>query len=137
MDIPENNPEITYSNRQETVVLPSTLYLVVTPIGNLSDITQRAVSVLDQVDIIAAEDTRHSQRLLTHLGIKAKLVAYHEHNEDKLGAKYTRARRPVKLVFSKSAKDKSQATKEEMRIKKLSRDKKLEMINFVNIREEN
>jgi 16S rRNA (cytidine1402-2'-O)-methyltransferase len=84
MDIPENNPEIPNSNRQETVVLPSTLYLVATPIGNLSDITQRAVSVLDQVDIIAAEDTRHSQRLLTHLGIKAKLVAYHEHNEDKV-----------------------------------------------------
>jgi 16S rRNA (cytidine1402-2'-O)-methyltransferase len=87
MDIPENNPEIPNSNRQETVVLPSTLYLVATPIGNLSDITQRAVSVLDQVDIIAAEDTRHSQRLLTHLGIKAKLVAYHEHNEDKVTPK--------------------------------------------------
>lgn len=87
MDIPENNPEIPNSNRQETVVLPSTLYLVATPIGNLSDITQRAVSVLDQVDIIAAEDTRHSQRLLTHLGIKAKLVAYHEHNEDKVTSK--------------------------------------------------
>jgi len=87
MDIPENNPEIPYSNRQETVVSPSTLYLVATPIGNLSDITQRAVSVLDQVDIIAAEDTRHSQRLLTHLGIKAKLVAYHEHNEDKVTPK--------------------------------------------------
>lgn len=87
MDIPENNPEIPYPNRQETVVLQSTLYLVATPIGNLSDITQRAVSVLDQVDIIAAEDTRHSQRLLTHLGIKAKLVAYHEHNEDKVTSK--------------------------------------------------
>jgi 16S rRNA (cytidine1402-2'-O)-methyltransferase len=65
-------------------ILPHTLYLVATPIGNLADITQRAISVLDQVDIIAAEDTRHSQHLLSHLGIKAKLLAYHEHNEDKM-----------------------------------------------------
>ena len=83
MDIPENNLETPYPNRSESVVLPATLYLVATPIGNLGDITQRAISVLSQVDIIAAEDTRHSQRLLTHLGVKAKLLAYHEHNEDK------------------------------------------------------
>jgi len=60
------------------------LYLVATPIGNLADITQRAISVLAQVDIIAAEDTRHSQRLLSCLGIKSKMLAYHEHNEDRM-----------------------------------------------------
>jgi 16S rRNA (cytidine1402-2'-O)-methyltransferase len=60
------------------------LYLVATPIGNLADITQRAVTVLGQVDIIAAEDTRHSQRLLSHLGIRSKLQAYQEHNEDRM-----------------------------------------------------
>lgn len=79
IDISENN-----SGQQKTFVSPCTLYLVATPIGNLADITQRAISVLEQVDIIAAEDTRHSQRLLTHLGIKTKLVAYHEHNEDQI-----------------------------------------------------
>lgn len=82
IDITENKSEL-----QRTCVLPGTLYLVATPIGNLADITQRAVSVLDQVDIIAAEDTRHSQRLLTHLGIKSKLVAYHEHNEERFTPK--------------------------------------------------
>ena len=87
MDIPENNPELPYSNRQESTVLPGTLYLVATPIGNLADITQRAISVLDKVDVIAAEDTRHSQRLLSHLGIKTKLTAYHEHNEDRVTPK--------------------------------------------------
>lgn len=87
MDIPENNLETPYPNRPESAVLPATLYLVATPIGNLGDITQRAISVLSQVDIIAAEDTRHSQRLLSHFGIKAKLMAYHEHNEDKVTPK--------------------------------------------------
>lgn len=60
-----------------------TLYLVATPIGNLSDISQRAIDVLRQVDIIAAEDTRHSQRLLNHLGIRSQMLAYHEHNEER------------------------------------------------------
>ncbi|MBE9559965.1 MAG: 16S rRNA (cytidine(1402)-2'-O)-methyltransferase [Proteobacteria bacterium] len=68
-------------------VSPGTLYLVATPIGNLADITQRAISVLGQVDIIAAEDTRHSQRLLSFLGIRSKLLAYHEHNEERMTAK--------------------------------------------------
>ena len=57
------------------------MYLVATPIGNLDDISARAVEVLDQVDIIAAEDTRHSKRLLNHYGIRTRLQAYHEHNE--------------------------------------------------------
>lgn len=59
----------------------STLYLVATPIGNLSDISERAVKVLSEVDFIAAEDTRNSARLLSALGIKKELVSYHEHNK--------------------------------------------------------
>lgn len=73
--------------QQISDVSPGTLYLVATPIGNLADITQRATSVLSQVDIIAAEDTRHSQRLLSHLGIRSRLLAYHEHNEDRVTPK--------------------------------------------------
>ncbi len=56
------------------------LYLVATPIGNLGDITKRAVEVLESVDIIAAEDTRNSIKLLNHLGIKASLTSYHKYN---------------------------------------------------------
>lgn len=55
--------------------------MVATPIGNLGDITPRAVEILKSVELIAAEDTRHSQRLLSHLGISTRMQAYHEHNE--------------------------------------------------------
>ena len=58
-----------------------TLYVVATPIGNLEDMTPRAVRVLSEVDLIAAEDTRHSGKLLKHFGIEAKTEALHEHNE--------------------------------------------------------
>ena len=58
-----------------------TLYIVATPVGNLEDITFRAVKRLKQVDLIAAEDTRHSRKLLSHYGIDTKLVSCHEHNE--------------------------------------------------------
>ena len=57
------------------------LYVVATPIGNLADIGQRAVEVLRGVDLVAAEDTRHSGRLLRHLGLDRPLIALHEHNE--------------------------------------------------------
>lgn len=58
-----------------------TLYIVATPIGNLEDLSPRAVKVLSDVAVIAAEDTRHSGRLLQHLGISKPLIALHDHNE--------------------------------------------------------
>ncbi len=62
------------------------LYVVATPIGNLDDISQRAITTLQQVDWIAAEDTRHTGRLLSHLGISAKTIALHDHNEKQRAA---------------------------------------------------
>lgn len=58
-----------------------TLFIVATPIGNLSDITQRALDTLNEVDLIAAEDTRHSGKLLSHFGVKTKMFPLHDHNE--------------------------------------------------------
>jgi 16S rRNA (cytidine1402-2'-O)-methyltransferase len=68
------------SNGQE-IVQPGTLYVVATPIGNLEDITLRALRVLGSVDIIVAEDTRYTRKLLTHHGISRPLLSFHAHNE--------------------------------------------------------
>ncbi|MFY9620842.1 MAG: 16S rRNA (cytidine(1402)-2'-O)-methyltransferase [Pyrinomonadaceae bacterium] len=61
--------------------VPGELFIVATPVGNLEDITQRALRVLREVDLIACEDTRHTRKLLNHFGIDKKTISYHEHNE--------------------------------------------------------
>ena len=63
------------------MAMPGTLYIVATPIGNLEDITLRALRLLKEADCIAAEDTRHTKKLLNHFDIRTPLVSYHEHNE--------------------------------------------------------
>ena len=72
-------------NDEKNKVEGGVLYLVGTPIGNLSDISERAIKVLSDVDFIAAEDTRNSAKLLLCLGIKGELVSYHEHNKRSSG----------------------------------------------------
>jgi 16S rRNA (cytidine1402-2'-O)-methyltransferase len=77
------------------------LYLVATPIGNLGDITLRAIEVLRSVDLVASEDTRRTGLLLKHLGIQKPQMAFHEHNEERAGARILeelRAGRSVALV---------------------------------------
>lgn len=71
--------------------MKGTLYLVSTPIGNLQDISPRAVDLLKTADLIACEDTRHTRKLLSHLGIRRSLVSYHEHNEPERAARLGRA----------------------------------------------
>jgi len=72
--------------RADTVCMPS-LYMVATPIGNLEDITLRAARILGEVDVIACEDTRHTLKLLNHLGIRKPLVACHAHDEERGSAR--------------------------------------------------
>src|SRR5512136_2857095 len=67
------------------------LYLVATPIGNLEDISYRAVRVLKEADLIACEDTRRTRTLLDHYGIRSPLVSYHEHNETRRAAEIVTA----------------------------------------------
>lgn len=59
------------------------LYIVATPIGNLGDISRRALEVLEGADLVAAEDTRHTQRLLQHFGLAPRVMAYHDHSDDR------------------------------------------------------
>ena len=74
-----------FDNAEKNKTLGGMLYVVATPIGNLADISERALKVLSEVDFIAAEDTRNSLRLLTHFGISKTLVSYHEHNKREKG----------------------------------------------------
>ena len=67
--------------------MSGTLFVVATPIGNLEDLSPRARQTLADVDLIAAEDTRHTGRLLSHFGIKTRLLALHEHNEEEIAQK--------------------------------------------------
>jgi len=64
--------------------MSGTLYIVATPIGNLEDLTPRARQTFAEVDLIAVEDTRHTGRLLSHIGVKTRLLALHDHNEEKV-----------------------------------------------------
>ncbi len=73
------------STQEKNRITPSTLYLVATPIGNLADLSERAVKVLTEVDFIAAEDTRNTAHLLSYLDIKKPLVSYFEHNKRERG----------------------------------------------------
>jgi 16S rRNA (cytidine1402-2'-O)-methyltransferase len=93
-DHPSDNPGAPTANRTvdragealaELIArpLPPGLYLVATPIGNLADISLRALSVLARASVIAAEDTRHSMRLLSHFSIRGELTPYHEHNAER------------------------------------------------------
>ncbi len=72
---------------EKNAVIKNALYLVATPIGNMSDITQRALKVLSEVDFIAAEDTRKTGILLSRLGICSDLVSYYDHNKEEKGPK--------------------------------------------------
>lgn len=69
------------TSNKTTYIEQPTLFIVPTPIGNLGDITQRALDVLNSVDIIAAEDTRHTGKLLSHFNIQTRTFALHDHNE--------------------------------------------------------
>ena len=73
------------SNEEKNKTEGGTLYLVATPIGNLADLSERAVKVLSEVDFVAAEDTRNSMRLLSYLGVSKPMVSYFEHNKRERG----------------------------------------------------
>jgi len=79
-------------------MMAATLYIIATPIGNLEDITFRAVRILGEVDLIAAEDTRHSLKLLNHFGISKPLTSYFDHNQQLKGERILTALRQGKSV---------------------------------------
>jgi 16S rRNA (cytidine1402-2'-O)-methyltransferase len=79
-------------------IMTATLYIVATPIGNLEDITYRAVRILGEVDLIAAEDTRHSLKLLNHFGISKPLTSYFDHNQQIKGERILNVLRQGKSV---------------------------------------
>jgi len=79
--------ETVFAPEEKNQVCPKTLYLVATPIGNLSDISGRALKILSEVSFVAAEDTRVSAKLLSSYGIKQTLFSYHEHNKREAGKK--------------------------------------------------
>lgn len=76
--------------QEKNRIIGGTLYLVATPIGNLADLSERALKVLREVDFIAAEDTRNTLKLLTHFEIPKPLVSYHEHNKRERGEQIAR-----------------------------------------------
>ena len=78
--------------------MPGTLYIVATPIGNLEDMTFRAVRILKEADLIAAEDTRHSRKLLSHFGITTPLTSYYDHNQALKGERILAALREGRQV---------------------------------------
>jgi 16S rRNA (cytidine1402-2'-O)-methyltransferase len=78
--------------------MPPTLYIVATPVGNLEDMTYRAVRILGEVDLIAAEDTRHSLKLLNHFAISKPLTSYFDHNQQFKGERILNALRQGKSV---------------------------------------
>ena len=79
--------------------MSGTLYIVATPIGNLEDITYRAVRILKEVDLVAAEDTRHSLKLLNHFNISKPLTSYFDHNQQFKGERILNALRQGKSVI--------------------------------------
>ena len=80
-----NNEPRNAQKEDKNQIIGGTLYLVATPIGNLSDISERAIKVLSQVDIIAAEDTRNTGKLLAYFGISKPMISYFEHNKRERG----------------------------------------------------
>lgn len=85
VDLEKSEKDVPNGTEEKNKIIGGTLYLVATPIGNLSDLSERAIKVLREVDFIAAEDTRNSYKLLDHFGIKKSMISYFEHNKREKG----------------------------------------------------